>query len=60
MLVGSMMWLLVSMSSGVYNYGNVTIVGQFPTQESCQKVAEGIKSISRSHAQVSCIYTGEH
>jgi hypothetical protein len=35
-------WLLITVSNGGYNRGNVTVVDRFPTAETCEFVRQAI------------------
>jgi hypothetical protein len=48
------LWLLISVSSGYYNRGNVTVVEKFYTQLECEKVKVFTKSLNRD-SDLGCV-----
>mgnify|MGYP001387698478 CR=1 FL=1 len=53
-----LLWLLINVSDGVYNSGNVTVVARFASARQCEVVHAAIKEISsrvRSNTELRCI-----
>lgn len=48
------MWLLISVSGGSYNRGNVSVVEKFYTQSECEKVKTFTQSLNQ-HADLGCV-----
>lgn len=47
------MWLLITISTGSYNRGNVTVVERFPTVQECEKVRAEVRSLDINENSVS-------
>lgn len=47
-----LLWLLISVSDGGYNRGNVDVIERFTTQASCEAVMSQIRT---SDAKLQCV-----
>lgn len=47
-------WFLISMSTGHHNYGTVTVIGKFLTEEDCQSMNKNLPGLP-DHVETRCV-----
>ena len=48
------LWLLIAVSDGSYNRGNVTVVERFTSAEQCEHVRKSIANVGSGH-EMRCV-----
>lgn len=54
-MTAAAIWVLLAVSTGMYNQGNISPVREFPSQESCEVFKQSLNRLVEGRAKLECI-----